>query len=224
MALMNRYYQATKARVERLKHHWLTIAFALGFVVDNITLNQVDQLFDNFLLASYVALAMAGLLLLYASTADKLPESIGPFCRKYSPLLIQYAFGGLLSGMLIFYGRSGSWLESWPFLLSILLVIAGNETIKNRAPRLIFNVAMLFIGIFSYAVLIVPILIGTMGEWVFIGSGLLALAIMYAFIRILRMIVPRFVELNLRAIVFTVGMIYVSMNFLYFTNIIRYFC
>ena len=206
--------------VHTVRHHWLTIAFILGFVVDNLTLNRVDQLFDNFVLASYVILAMLSLFMLYASVSQKIDGQFGEYIRHYSPVVQQYAFGGLLSGMLIFYGRSGSWFESWPFLLVILLAIYGNETIRDRASRLIYNIAILFIGLLSYVVLIIPVITGVMGPWVFVGSGLIALAIMYLFIQVLRLVVPRFISIHSKAIIFTLGFIYAGLNFLYFTNII----
>ena len=206
--------------VKRVRRHWLTIAFFLGFVVDNITLNRVDQVFDNVVLASYVLLAMVAMYLLYASTAERLPLKINEFVRKYSPVVLQYAFGGLLSGMLIFYGRSGSWIESWPFLLIFLIVIYLNETVRDRVTRLIYNLAILFIGLFSYVVLVIPVFTGYMGPWVFVGSGLLALFIMHVFVRRLHKVIPRFMELQMRTIVFTLGIIFAMFNFLYFANII----
>jgi len=217
---MHRHIKRAKLVFVRHKKHWLTIAFLLGFVIDNITLNRVDQLFDNIVLATYVLLAMGSLLLLYAASAEKVPERILPFARRYAPLLTQYAFGGLLSGMLIFYSRSGSWFESWPFLVIILGVIYGNETLRNRTSRLLFNLAILFVGLFSYLVLVVPVIIGMMGAWIFVGSGVLALIIMYGFLRVLRMIVPRFIELHTRTLIFFLGSIFVTFNVLYFTNII----
>ncbi|MFT7507613.1 MAG: hypothetical protein ACI92I_000774 [Acidimicrobiales bacterium] len=203
-----------------VKRYWMTIAFVLGFVLDNITLNRVDQLFDNFVLAFYVVLAMVSLLLLYGAAAEKIHGTIGIYARKYAPLLVQFAFGGLLSGMLIFYGRSGSWSQAWPFMLIILLAIYGNETVRDRASRLIYNLAILFVGLFSYVVLVIPVFTGWMGPWVFVGSGLVALFIMYWFMRVLYKVVPRFISLHLRAIVFTLGAIFVSFNFFYFANII----
>jgi hypothetical protein len=203
-----------------LKRHWLTFAFLAGFVVDNFTLNRVDQLFDNLLLLTYVILAMLSLVWLYAGIAGKLPESLVPGARRYAPLLTQYAFGGLLSGMLIFYGRSGAWEQSWPFLLIILVVIYGNETIKDRSTRLVFNLAIFFVGLFSYVVLVIPVLTGYMGPWVFLGSGLLSLLIMRVFIFFLNFIIPNFLALQMRLIVFTIGSIFMGLNFLYFANII----
>lgn len=212
--------EATKKKILHAKRHWLTIAFLLGFVIDNITLNQVDQVFDNLVLLTYVLLAMTSLALLYAGVAEKLPEKLTHYAKTYAPFAVQFSFGGLLSGMLIFYGRSGTWYESWPFLLVILGIIYANETVKDRASRLVLNFAMLFVGIFAYVVLIVPVLTGHMGPWIFLGSGIMALIIISWFFKLLTFIVPNFIALHTRAIVFTVGMIFVTLNFLYFTNII----
>lgn len=209
-----------KHAFESHKEHLLTIAFFLGFIVDNFTLNRVDQIFDDLLLSFYVVLAMVSMLSVYGATAGKFPERLNHKVRKYAPLLMQYAFGGLLSGMLIFYGRSGAWGVSWPFLLIILGVIFGNETIKDKVQRLIYTIAMLFVGLFAFVVLMVPVVIGKMGALVFVGSGILALLIMLIYIRLLSLVVPRFIELHLRALIFVVGLIFSIFNFLYFANII----
>jgi hypothetical protein len=210
----------SRQSIAKVKRHWMTLSFVFGFILDNITLNRVDQLFDNFILAMYVVLAMVALIILYASAAHKIQGKKGDFARKYAPLLVQFAFGGLLSGMLIFYGRSGAWGQTWPFLLVILLAIYGNETIRDRASRLIYNLAILFIGLFSYVVLVVPVFTGWMGPWVFVGCGLLALFIMYQFVQVLYRIVPNFLAMQTRSIIFTIGFIFFSFNFLYFANII----
>ena len=105
-------------------------------------------------------------------------------------------------------------------MLIILTVIIGNEVIKKRTGWLIFNLAILFIGLFSYVVLIIPVLTGYMGSLVFIGSGLLALLAMYGFVRLLGLIIPRFIALHKRSVIFTIGLIFFILNGLYFTNII----
>lgn len=204
----------------KLKRYWLTVAFLLGFVVDNLTLNRVDQVFDNIILLTYVVLAAAALVILYAGTVGKLGEHYSARARKYAPLLVQYAFGGLLSGMLIFYGRSGAWVESWPFLLVILAAIYFNETITDRTERLIYNIAIFFIGLMSYTVLVVPVITGWMGPWIFIASGLVALMVMYGYMQLLYRIIPHFIDMQRKVIVFSIGTVFVGFNFLYFTNII----
>lgn len=206
--------------VRKIQKHWLSFAFFFGFLVDNITLNRVDQIFDNVILATYVLLSMVGILVLYAGSAEKFSEKMNERAKVYAPLFVQFAFGGLLSGMLIFYGRSGDWSQSWPFLLIILYVIYGNETIKERASRLVFNLAIFFIGIFSYVVLLIPVLTGYMGALVFVGSGLIALMVTYGLIQMLFKIIPNFLAMQMRVVTFTLGAIFVLLNTFYFTNII----
>jgi len=206
--------------IARIKRHWMSLAFFFGFLLDNITLNRVDQVFDNLVLAFYVVLAMGSLLLMYGSAAQKIGGAVGQYAQKYAPLLVQFSFGGLLSGMLIFYGRSGAWTESWPFLIIILLAIYGNETIRDRSSRLIYNISILFVGLFSYVVLVIPVFTGWMGPWVFVGSGLIALFIMYWFIQVLHKVVPRFLTMHMKSVIFTLGAIFATFNFLYFANII----
>lgn len=206
--------------VHHIEHHWLTISFIVGYIFDNLTLLRVDSLLDHAFLASYVVIAMASLLALYAGTAGKLPEKYEWYAKEWSPIVLQFVFGNLLSGMFVFYGRSGSWWASWPFLLMIFGVMVGNELVTRRAQRLLLNLAMLFVGLFSYTVLIVPVVLAKMGAWIFLLSGVLALLLMCGFVRVLALVVPNFMRANMRMIAFTLGLLYVLFNFLYFTNII----
>lgn len=217
---MKRLLLLESAPVLFLKHHWLSVAFLLGFVTDFLLLNKVDDTFDNFVLFFYVALATTSLVLFYVGVAEKVSEKMGTFLRILMPILMQYSFGGLLSGMLIFYGRSGDLLVSAPFLLLIVGVIFANELVKKRSNRLLYNLVVYFIGIFSYLVLIVPVLIGEMGDVIFVGSGLLALGCIFLLLKLLGYIVPNYLVLEKRYIVFTIGTLYAFFTILYFMNMI----
>ncbi|MCB9812508.1 DUF2914 domain-containing protein [Candidatus Nomurabacteria bacterium] len=201
-------------------HHWLTLSFVLGFLTDLILLNRIDDLVDNLILLFYVLLATTAMLLLYVGVAERGPGFLARFFKRYAPIAMQYAFGGLLSGMLIFYGRSGDWLASAPFLLLILAVIFGNELVGKRSDRLIYHIALYFIGLFSYIVLVIPVLTGKMGDAIFILSGLIALMLVTFVVQVLYRIVPHFMELNTKRIIVTLGGIYVGFNVLYFTSVI----
>jgi hypothetical protein len=202
------------------KRHWLTIAFILGFVTDYILLNRIDDTFDNALLLFYVVLASISILLLYAGIAEKFGPRSSVFIRKVAPILMQYSFGGLFSGMLIFYGRSGALLASWPFLLLFIAAIYGNETVRNRGQQLVFNILAYFVGLFSYLVMVVPVFLGRMGPEIFVASGLLALIIVYMLVQLLTKIIPNYMAMQTKSIVFLVFGLFVGLNTLYFTNII----
>lgn len=208
------------AFIRFVKHHWLTIAFLLGFLTDLILLNRVDDAIDNLILFMYASLASISLVLFYVAIAEKAPPRVVSFLHSFMPVVMQYSFGGLLSGMLIFYGRSGDFLVSAPFLALIIIVILANELVKKRSDRLLYNLVVYFIGVFSYLVLVVPVLIGEMGNLVFIGSGLLALLVVFLLLKVLSRIIPHFIALEKRMIVFVIGSLYVLFNTFYFLNII----
>ena len=216
-----RFDRFTETRVGRIvRRHWLTIAFLLGFITDFLLLNRVDDVLDNIILFFYVLLAFTSLALLYLGVADRAGERLSYVFRTYAPLLIQYSFGGLLSGMFIFYGRSADWLVSWPILLLFVLVMILNEMVRKRATRLLYYLSTLYIGLFAYLVLVVPVFIGKMGSVVFVSSGVLSLIIIALYIKLLGKIIPRFIKLQFRLLLFSILSIFFAYNILYFTNII----
>lgn len=214
--------QETKITVLKrlVKSHWLTVAFLLGFITDYLLLNRVDDTLDNIILLLYVLLATVSLIFFYVGVTEKMGERISRKLRHYMPMLMQYSFGGLLSGMLIFYGRSGDLFSSAPFFILIIGVIVINEILKKQSERLVYNLAVYFVGIFSYCVLVTPVFFGKMSDWVFVGSGLIALLIIYLIVQVLRKIIPEFLRLQTRVIIFVIGSLYGLMNLLYFANLI----
>jgi hypothetical protein len=200
--------------------NWLTIAFIGGFITDLILLNRIDDLFDNLILLAYVVLATASLLLFYVGVAERAGMTVSRLLVRYIPILMQYAFGGLLSGMLIFYGRSGDLIASAPFYLIIVAVVLGNELVEKRSETLLYNLTLYFIGVLSYVILVVPVALGQVGDGIFILSGLLGLLIMCIVLQLLRLIIPKFFTLNIRGIIFVVVGVLGTMNALYFFRII----
>ncbi len=203
-----------------VRRHWLTLGFVFGFLTDIWLLDRVDSLFDNVILLFYILLAFGSMICLYMGVAEKVNEKLAFYFRIFSPLLIQYSFGGLLSSVFIYYGRSGDWLVSWPLLFFFGVIMIINELVKDKAGRLVYHLVTLFVGIFSYVVLIVPVFIGIMGPTVFVISGILALILMLGFIKLLTLIIPRFMKLQMRLVLFSIGSVFVTFNVLYFTNII----
>ena len=203
-----------------VRRYWLTIAFVCGFLTDLLLLDRVDDVLDNIILLFYVLLAFSSQIGLYLGMANKVSDIWSLRLKVYAPLAIQYSFGGLLSGMFIFYGRSGDWLVSLPILVGFLVIMIANELVRDRAKRLIYHIVVLFIGFFAYMVLVIPVFIGQMGDLVFILSGTAALIVMYWFVLLLKQIIPRYIRLHMRGIVFGILSVYIGYMTLYFTNVI----
>lgn len=206
--------------LHHVKKHWLTIAFILGFVTDYLLLNRVDDTFDNAVLLFYVVLATSSIILLYTGISERFGERVSRWLTRFMPMVMQYSFGGLFSGMLIFYSRSGALLASWPFLLLFIFAIYGNETVRNRGQQLVFNILSYFIGLFSYFVMVVPVFMGKMGPAIFVLSGTIALLLVYFLVQVLAKIIPNYMLLQTRKIVFMVFGLFMLLNTFYFTNII----
>jgi hypothetical protein len=206
--------------VHKLKHHWQTIAFFCGFLTDVLWLNQVDSVTDNATILFYVFLATLSMFLLYAGITQRFGERSSGYVQTGAGIAMQYSFGGLFSGMMILYGRSGDILASWPFLIMFALGMVANEVLKRREEKLLFNLVSYYIGLFSYMVIGVPVLTGYMGPWVFVGCGVAALIYMYGLVRILSWVIPRYLMLQMRYIVFSLLSAFAFLNLLYFTNVI----
>lgn len=203
-----------------LVRHWLTVVFLGGFVTDYILLNRIDDTLDNIILLLYVVLATVSIVLFYLGVAERLDWKLSGRLRHYMPMVMQYAFGGLLSGMLIFYGRSGDWFSSAPFFILVISVIVSNELLQKHSSRLVYNLSVYFFGVFSYFVLVIPVFLGKISSAIFVGSGIMALLLVLALIQVLKLIIPHFLKMQMRFLIFSIGSFYIVLNFLYFINVI----
>ena len=131
-------------------------AMITGFVVDNLTLSRIDLWLDNIILSSYLVIAGGSIILFnYLSESSRI--------RLFIPYILQYALGGLFSGFVIFYSRSGTIIQSWPFLIVLLSLLVGNEMFKERYERFVFRIGIYFVALFSFFIFFIPVLIGKMG-------------------------------------------------------------
>jgi len=214
------YYSRIKAWYKRHERVVSPIAFASGFVWDNITLQQIDLLYENFTFVWNLVLAIVVIVLINTHEAGRLRSRFLDRVVPFLPIVLQFAFGAILSAFVVFYFRSGSIYVSWPFLLLLVGLFVGNDFFRKRYVKFTFQISILFIALFTYFVFLVPILIGKFGTLVFLVSGLLALlatgGLLYAFFRFL----PQRVQQSKRALLFSVGGIYVLFHVLYFANII----
>ena len=210
--------EAMKSWYLKLKPHATSIAFVLGFIWDSVMLRRTDLWFSNLMLTTYLVAAAACILLSAAEGAGKLRARMTPSRAQFLLLIIQFAFGSLFSGYIVFYSRSGSIVESWPFLLFLVCIFAGNEFLKRRLQQLTFQISILFVAAFSYSIFLLPTVIGSMSAGVFILSGLLSLGVVRMFVALLARTAPSLINENVRALRFSILGIYAFFNILYFTN------
>lgn len=196
------------------------IFFTAGFLWDNITFQRIDLFYENAVLVWDLVAAAAIIVTSNAYEAGRVRGRIADKVVPFFPLFLQFAFGGLFSAFLLFYTRSGAWGVSWPFLLVLAVLFFGNEFFKKRYQRFIFQMSVYFTALFFYLVFLLPVLTGKMGVFMFLASGVLALAGISCILLIFRYVIPGRVARSKKALVGSIGTIYVIINVFYFTNLI----
>ncbi len=135
-----------------------TVALVWGIIWDSLTLSRPDRIFDNLVVLAYLTLS-AGIIVLLNMEHKR---------RSIEPLLLlgvlQFSFGNLTSALLILYTKSGTIIGGALFLGLLALLLVSNEVLRERYQRLQVHIAVWYLLVLAYAVLIVPVLVGSI-EW-----------------------------------------------------------
>jgi len=213
------YFEKGKALYQKYERYVTPIAFGGGFVWDNFTL-RIDLWLQNLQFLAYLIFAGCAILFINAYDTGRIHGHLAEKASRFTPLFLQFIFGGLFSAFLVFYSRSGSLAAAWPFLLMLVIFFAGNEFFRKGYLRLTFQMSVFFIALFSYAVFALPLVVGKIGDIVFIASGTAALLgigiIAYLFSRVM----PERLHQNRHALALSISSIYIFFQILYFANII----
>ena len=216
-----------KPRIEKIKTfsqkyriYIMPVVLLIGFLLDFLTLNRVDQLFDNLVLVTH--LAIIGLTITLLFSKDK---KLGKVFRvsKYSPFIeyiMLFSFGAVFSGSVIFYSKSASLWSAWPFLLVLLVLMLGTEFKKNYFQTVVFQINFYFIALMSYVIILVPVVLKEMGGDIFLLSGVVALILISLFLLFLSTIDLSSIRKYIKSLILSISSIFVLFNVLYFTNII----
>lgn len=194
-------------------------AILSAFIIDSFTLVRLDQFLTIFLLVLYLAVVGVGVILINLREVGKAPW-ISDNVYLWLLIAVQFSFGGLFGRFLIYYSRSGSLSASWPFLLMLAGLLIGNEFAKKYYERLTLQVGLFFLALLGFFILFVPIVLGEIGPPIFIYSGFISLGVFAVFVHTLLRFAPAKVRKNKYSLFLVTGIIYLTMNILYFGNVI----
>ncbi len=205
---------------EKNRVYIMPFVLLLGFFVDFLTLQRIDRLFDNLIIVTHLLISGVAIMLLFAKDTN-VGKRIG-IARQATKIeyVMLFSFGAVFSGSIIFYSKSASIGSSWPFFLILLILMLGTEFQKRYFQRLLFQINFYFIALFSYLIILAPVLKRDMGPDMFLTSGLLGLFAISFFFVILYFIDKGKLLMYLKKMVITVIAIFLFFNFLYFANII----
>lgn len=210
---------AWKARYARYQTYLPALFFIGGFVFDSLTLTRVDYWLNNLVLGGYLFIAGAGMILINLSALERLPRRLLGKSELLSHL-IQFSFGALFSGYIVYYFKSASFAASWIFMLLLAGLFIGNEFFRKRYLALQFHIGVLYFCLFSFLIFFVPVTLRTLGDRVFLFSGALSLGGILLYTLFLRAVTPERLRGEMRGVARIVFLIFLFMNGLYFSNII----
>ena len=161
------------------------LSLAGGFAFDSATFGRIDHAVTQAVFIVY--LLVAGISIAVLHVLESRPDGRKPSDKTRTILvaITQFALGCLLSGFCVFYIRSASITSSWPFLLAMAAIFIGNEYMRRYHSRLVFAALLFFFTLYSYAILLVPVVIGRIGHIPFLISGAIAMLIFFFFMRAL---------------------------------------
>ncbi|MFT7557637.1 MAG: hypothetical protein ACI83D_000302 [Planctomycetota bacterium] len=195
------------------------IAIALGFIIDNFTLTRIDQTFDNLILITYLLITTICVLFLHSHTTSFSKRLNLPRYHSLIFGIMNFGFGGLFSGFIVFYSRSASILTGWPFVLLLLILMLGGEKYKRHYSNITLQLSALYIAYFAYFIFLIPLLTNKLGTGMFLLSGLTSLLSIGGVLWILRRIDTEIVRVQLQMLISIILGIFLLFQFFYFTNI-----
>lgn len=221
---MKNYIVSKKKSLEEflLRNHRFALPAILigGFLVDALTLGQADRIFDNVVLIVHLFIVGTTIALLF-STESRIGRKLRVRDRISTiTALMLFSFGGLFSGFAVFYAKSGSLISSWPFILFLLVLMVGTEIRKKYFEKLLLQIGIFYIAIFSYLIFSIPVLVRDIGADIYMLSGAASLFVITLYIFLLWKMNPVTLRVNRKKIITRILSIFVIFNVLYFLNII----
>jgi len=206
-----------------------SISLVGGFIFDALTLKRVDLFWDNVWVLAHFFIIGACIVVINIqenrrakvvakeTNVEKREDATAHF---WLITILQFFFGGLLSTFLVFYFRSGTIGVSWPFLLLLAIAFIANESFKKHYSRLVFQISLFYLSLFSFAIFIVPVILHQIGPGTFVLSGVLSLVALGLFLTILRFSATETFKKNRKILFTSIVAIFVVTNILYFFDLI----
>jgi hypothetical protein len=212
-------FEKARSFFRKYERYVSPVTLVTGFIFDSIMLRRIDVWFSNVLLISYLLVSALSIILLNIHQSKEETKRSETF-HIVLIFLLQFCLGGLFSASFLFYSKSGAVIASWPFLLMIFIYVIGNEILRKNYVRLSFQITVFFTALFSYLIFFLPIILGKMGDSIFLLAGIASLMITGIFIYVLSWFSPKRTYESAGIIALSIFGLFGIINLLYFTNLI----
>src|SRR6201999_3821545 len=177
------HFEHTVSWARAHERHLSALSLAGGFAFDSYTFGRIDRPLTQLVFIVYLIVAGVAIAVLHA--LESRPDDKKPSDRTRTILVsvAQFALGCLLSGFCVFYIRSAAIGASWPFLLCMAGIFIGNEYLRRYHARLVFSALLFFFSLYSYAILLVPVVIARIGTAPFLIYGAIAVVLFFFYLQ-----------------------------------------
>src|SRR3989338_386921 len=197
-----------------------SLSLVLGFVFDAFTLKRVDTLWENLWILGHLIIVGIFITLIHLRENETGGENNPSKVHFWYVNILQFFFGGILSAYLVFYFRSADIFVTWPFVFILAVAFIANESLKRHYIRLSFQISLFFLSVYSFTIFLVPVVTHKIGASIFLLSGFLSLVFILIFILLLFLFVKKEFTRSKKIIFLLITGIFVTVNLLYFTNLI----
>lgn len=197
-----------------------SISLVGGFVFDALTLKRVDLFWENVWVIGHLVIVGTCIVLINGIDRQEGDEANPSKLHFWLTNLQQFFYGGIWSTYLVFYFRSGDIATAWPFLLILALSFWANEALKRHFVRLVFQVTLFYLSLFSFAIFLVPVLMHKISTGTFLLSGAVSLVAIALFLALIRSVNKEEFKKSKKILFASITGIFLLVNILYFTNLI----
>ena len=169
----------------------LPATLVTGVIIDSLTFTRIHVTSAFALLFVYTLLVGACILFVQAYDARIIRQRlIWRYVRLAMPLIIQFFFGALLSGIFIFYIFSGTIFVSWPFFLLLVLLMVGNDVFREYYLKFPVQMSVYFFILFGLSSIVLPFVTHRIGIVPFVGAAVVSALLFMGYVALLNWIVP----------------------------------
>ncbi len=217
---MRQHLLKAKDFFHRYERHLTSAAFAIGFVIDVLTFANVNLTIIILIFAIHLVIAGGSMFIIHLIESRPLQGLLVERLRSFSLVASYFSFGALASGFFTFYSLSGPIVTSWPFLIFAFTFFAGNEWLTSYRSRLAFQMSIFFFALFSFSILVTPLILRSIGPMVFILSGLASLVVFFLFLALFWLIGPKRFHESKMSIIQSATTIFLLVIIFYFGQVI----